>query len=153
MAVPLRRNLEEWEKVDVGEVHAPGNLPSPPTTSENEKWLLKTFNTPPRERHTVMCVTVLRHREKVPLTRHHGSIMVLERTTYLGDSRSSGVPHHNNSSLPKSSWKAVGDASWDSVKVQPSLKTRSFHFIHPKQYGAFPRGIVLPYPHSEILSV
>ena len=49
------------------------------------KWLPKTFNTPPRARHTVVCVTAQSHRGKVPLTQHHGSIMVLKRTMYLGD--------------------------------------------------------------------
>ena len=49
------------------------------------KWLPKTFNTPPRAKHTVMCVTIQRHRVKVPLTHHHESIMVLKRTMYLGD--------------------------------------------------------------------
>ena len=43
------------------------------------------FNTPPRMRHTVMGITVLSHQRKVPLTHHHGSIMVLKRTMYLGD--------------------------------------------------------------------
>ena len=58
-------------------------------------------------------------------------------------------------SLPKSSGEAVGtfdalswkysgtqenDVSWGSQGAQ-----RSFHFIHPKLYGALPRRIVLPY--------
>ena len=82
-------------------------------------------------------------------------------------SRSSGIPHRDISSLSKSSWDAVGsfdapswkctstqqgDTSWGSLRAQPSPKTRSFHFLHPKQYGAFPRRTVLPYPYSEILS-
>ena len=75
-----------------------------------------------------------------------------------------GVPHRDNSSLPKSSWEAVGSFDKPSWKVHwyptrrhilgisentPVPRTRSFH---PKQYGAFPRRIVLPYPYSEILS-
>ena len=44
------------------------------------------------------------------------------------------------------------DTCWGSLRAQPSLKTRSFHFIHPKQHGAFPRRIVLPYLYSDILS-
>ena len=78
------------------------------------------------------------------------------------------MPHRDNSSLPKSSWEAVGSfdapswkytgtqqsvTSWGSQRAQPLLKTRSFHFIYPKQFGAFPRRIVSPYPCREILSV
>ena len=40
----------------------------------------------------------------------------------------------------------------ESTTVTENAFLRSFHFIHPEQYGAFPRRIVLPYPYSEILS-
>ena len=40
----------------------------------------------------------------------------------------------------------------DRLRAQPSLKTPSFHSIHPKQHGAFLRMNFLPYPYSEILS-
>ena len=54
------------------------------------------------------------------------------------------------------SWKYTGTqqsvTSWGSQRAQPSLKTRPFHLIYPKQFGAFPRSIVLPYPYREILS-
>ena len=74
------------------------------------------------------------------------------------------MSHRNNSSLPKSSWEAVGsfdapswkytgtqqdDISWGSLGAQRSPQTRALHFINLKQYGAFPRRIVLPYPYSE----
>ena len=35
---------------------------------------------------------------------------------------------------------------------QPPSKTRARHFIHPKQFVASPRRIVLPYSYGEILS-
>ena len=129
------------------------------------KWLLKSFNTPPRARHTVMCVTVQRHREEVPSTHHCGSIMVLKRTIHLGDLkvlrvfRIATIPlcqnfrgrqlslltrHHGNTLVPN---KAIhlGEHNRSRKRVR-------FHFTHPKQYGAFPRRIVLPYSYSEILS-
>ena len=68
-----------------------------------------------------------------------------------------GIPQRDISSLPNlrgrqlvllTSWKFTGRYI---LRAQPSLKTHSFHFIHPKQYGAFPRRIVLPFPWSEIL--
>ena len=40
----------------------------------------------------------------------------------------------------------------ESLGGQPPSKTRARHFIHRRQCGAFPRRIVLPYPHGEILS-
>ena len=40
----------------------------------------------------------------------------------------------------------------ESTTVTENAFLRSFHFIHPEQYGAFPRRIVLPYLYSEILS-
>ena len=66
------------------------------------------------------------------------------------------ILRRDNVPLPKSSWEAVGsfdvpswkyngtrqsDTSWGSLRAQPSLETRSFHFIHPKQHGAFPEGL------------
>ena len=129
--------MEEWEKVDVVEVRAPGgdSLTSPSSTSKNEvAW------------------------------KHHGT---QEDDSTWKSQGTQNILHRDNASLPKSSWEAVGsfdapswkytgtqrsDTSWGSWRAQPSLNTRSFHFIHPKQYGAFPRRIVLPHPYSEVLS-
>ena len=62
----------------------------------------------------------------------------------------------NGWTVDAQSWKYTGTqentVSWGSRGAEPSLETRSFHFIHPKQYGAFPRRMVLPYSYGEILS-
>ena len=90
---------------------------------------------------------------KVPLTHHHGSIMVLKRTMYLGDLkvlrvfRIATIPLCQNLRgrqlilFNAPSWKYTGtqqgDTSWGPQKAQPSPKTRFFfHFFRPKQYGA-----------------
>ena len=76
-------------------------------------------------------------------------------------------PNRSGCALPKSSWEAVGtcDApswkytgtqentvSWGSLGAQPPSNARARHFIHTKQFGAFLRRLVLPYPYEEILS-
>ena len=96
--------------------------------------------------------------------KYHGT---QEDDSTLKSQGTQNVLHRDNASLPKSWWEAVGsfdgpswkytgtqqsDTSWGSLRAQPSLKTRSFHFIHPKQYGAFPSRIVLPYPYSDTFS-
>ena len=129
-------------------------------------WLPKTSNTRPLARLSVMCVTVRilgRRTFDAPSWKCHGT---QENGASWRSQGAPGVPHRDNSLL-KSSWEAVGsldapswkyssihqgDTSWGSLRAQPSPKTRSFHFIHLKQYGAFPRRIVLPYHFSEIFS-
>ena len=76
-------------------------------------------------------------------------------------------PHRGGSSLPKSSWEAVGafDApswkhtgtqectvSWGFLGAQPRSKARVRYFIHPKQFGTFPKRFALPYSFEEILT-
>ena len=79
--------MEELEKVDVGEVRAVGGDKSPSSlpTSKNEVATQDIRHTTTCEARRDVCVTVQRHREKVPLTHLHRSIMVLKRTMYLGD--------------------------------------------------------------------
>ena len=42
--------------------------------------------------------------------------------------------------------------SWGSLGARPPSNARARHFIHPKQFGAFARRLVLPYSYEEILS-
>ena len=73
----------------------------------------------------------------------------------------------DTSSLPKSSWQAVGEpdaptwklsgtqgtsAFWENRKHQCLPKKRVCDKIHPKQHGPFPDRLKLPYPDEEILS-
>ena len=70
-------------------------------------------------------------------------------------------------SLPKSSRQAVGESdapSWKYTVTQETLyfvthwayqllpKNRVCNFTHPKQFGPFPKSLILPYPDEEILS-
>ena len=118
-----KRYLEEWENVDVAQNYASGEDKSCPTATATKT-------------------------EGVQKTQDD------ERT-------STREPHRGHCSLPKSSWEAVGtfDApswkytgnqentvSWGSRGAEPPSKTRARHFIHPKQFGAFPRRMVLSYP-------
>ena len=73
--VSLEAYLEEWEKVDVGEVHAPGgdNLPSPPTTSKNE---VATQHTTTRAAHRDVCYRPKASGEgaiDAPSWKYHGT--------------------------------------------------------------------------------
>ena len=115
----------------------------------DELSIQEPLRTPPRSRHTVMCVTVQSHREKVLWTHHHRSTMAMDGTKVDDVSwRSQGAQGCSPS------WKYTGtqqgDTCCESLRVQPFPKTRSFHFIHPKQCGAFPKRIVLPSPYSDI---
>ena len=41
---------------------------------------------------------------------------------------------------------------WEPLGVPLLPKNRVCNFIHPKQFGPFPKRLVLPYPDEEILS-
>ena len=70
-------------------------------------------------------------------------------------------------SLPKSSWQAFGESnakSWEHIGTQEKAvfweplgaplhpKNRIRNFIHPKQFGIFPKRLTSPYLDEEILS-
>ena len=131
--------MEEKEKVDVGEARALGSdtLPSSPTTSQNEVATQDFQHTTTREAHRDVY-----HRTKsseegtidAPSWKHHGT---QEDDVSCRSQGAQGVPHRDMSSLPKSSWEAVGSfdapswkytgtqqgsTSWGSWRIQWSPK-------------------------------
>ena len=70
--------MEEWEKVDVGEVRAPGSdtLPSTPTTSKSEVATQDLQHTTTREAHRDVCYRAKTSGEDTidaPLWKYHGT--------------------------------------------------------------------------------
>ena len=111
--------------------------------SQRMKWLPKTFSTPPRAGHTVMCIT---YRPKssgegtitAPSWKYHGA---QEDDVSWRSQGAQDDPHRDKSSLPNLRGRQLvslftgtqqGDTSWGSLRARPSPKTRSFHFLHPK---------------------
>ena len=151
--------MEEWEKYMLERyVLLEVTLCLPLLLLPRMKWLPKTFNTTTREAHRDVCYRTKTSGEDTidaPLLwKCRGT---REDDVSWRSQGAHGIPHRDISSLPNlrgrqlvlvTSWKFTRRYI---LKAQPSLKTHSFHFIHPKQYGAFPRRIVLPFPDSEIL--
>ena len=63
-------------------------------------------------------------RQLVRLTHHHGNMQGPMKALYLGDL-----------------WVA-----------QPPSEARARHFIHLRQFGTFPKKLVVPYLYEELLS-
>ena len=77
-----------------------------------------------------------------------------------------GRPMRTNAPL-RAPWEAVGSfdapswkharthestVSWGSLRAQPPSKARTRHFIHPRQFGTFPKRLALPYSYEGVLS-
>ena len=101
--------LEEREKTDVGEVRAPGGdkSPSSPPTSKNEVATQDFQHTTMREAHRYVYYRPKSSGEgtiRAPSWKYHGT---QEDDVSWRSQGAQGVPHRDNSSLPKSSWEAV----------------------------------------------
>ena len=115
--------MEEWEKVDVGEVRAPGSdtLPSSSITSKNEVATQDFQHTTTREVHSDVCDRTKSSGEgtiDAPSWKYHGT---QEDDVSWRAQGAQGVPHRDISSMPKSSWETVGsfDApSWKYTGTQ-----------------------------------
>ena len=70
-------------------------------------------------------------------------------------SKSSWQPF-GESNVPSKIWKHTGSQEiavlWEPLGAPLLPKTSVRNFIHPKQFGIFPKRLALPYPDGEILS-
>ena len=135
--------MEEWEKVDVGEVRAPGGGKSlsSPTTSKNEVTTSDFQHTTTREAHRDACYCTESSGEgtiDAPLWKYYGT---QEDDVSWRSEGAQGVPHRDISSLPKSSWEAVGSFDAPSWKCTGTNKTIHLGDLRehncPRQRGPF----------------
>ena len=102
--------MEEWKNIDFGAVRAPGGDTSlsSPTTSKNEVATQDFRHNTTREAHRHACYRTMSSGEgtiDAPSWKYHG---IQEDDVSSRSQGVQGVPHRDFSSLPKSSWEAVG---------------------------------------------